>query len=172
MEIERKFLLSSLPYELEKCDCFYLEQAYINVLPVIRVRCKSKVSDIANKKLDNPKYILTIKSSGMLSRQEYEMELAKEEYDTLLAKAEGNIISKYRYIIPLENKLKIELDVFEGKFKGLVMGEIEFPDEETAKKYNLPDYVSKEVTFDKRFHNSNMSRMSDSEISDLLASVN
>lgn len=171
MEIERKFLFKSLPDNLESYDCFYMEQAYISTKPVVRVRTKSKVTDFSNNILENAKYILTIKSSGMLSRQEYEMDITCEEYNNLLSKADGNIISKYRYIIPLENNLKIELDIFRGKFEGLVMGEIEFPDEETAKKYNLPDYVSKEVTFDKRFHNSNMSNMSDTDILDLISFV-
>ena len=48
------------------------------------------------------------------------------------------------------------------------MVEVEFPDEETAKKFTPPPYFGDEVTFDKRFHNSNMSTMSESDISDLI----
>ena len=103
----------------------------------------------------------------MMTRQEYELDIDKAAYENLLKKAEGNIITKNRYIIPLDNSLILELDIFKGIFDGLIMGEIEFPDEETAKKYTPPAYISEEVTYDKRFHNSNMSSMSHEEISDL-----
>ena len=70
----------------------------------------------------------------MMTRQEYELDIDKAAYENLLKKAEGNIITKNRYIIPLDNSLILELDIFKGIFDGLIMGEIEFPDEETAKK--------------------------------------
>jgi len=158
MEIERKFLINKIPFNLNEYECFVLEQAYISTNPVIRVRKKINTDE---------KYILTIKSSGMMTRQEYELDIDKAAYENLLKKAEGNIITKNRYIIPLDNSLILELDIFKGIFDGLIMGEIEFPDEETAKKYTPPAYISEEVTYDKRFHNSNMSSMSHEEISDL-----
>lgn len=158
MEIERKFLINEIPYNLNEYDFYTLEQAYISTNPVIRIRKKINTDE---------KYILTIKSSGMMTRQEYELEIDKTAYDNLLKKAEGNIITKDRYIIPLDNSLVLELDIFKDAFDGLIMGEIEFPDEETAKKYTPPAYVSEEVTYDKRFHNSTMSSMSLKEISEL-----
>ena len=48
------------------------------------------------------------------------------------------------------------------------MGEIEFSSEEYAKKYDPPAFLGKEVTFDKRFHNSSMTKMSSDEISVLI----
>ena len=104
----------------------------------------------------------------MLSRQEFELQLTQEDYQNLLKKAEGNVITKRRYVIPLDNDLTLELDYFKDLFDGLVMGEIEFSDEDEAKKYNLPDFILREVTFDKRYHNSNMSIMPPEEISDLI----
>ena len=163
MEIERKYLTGKLPFSLSDFSYSELQQGYISTVPVIRIR--KKING------DNSRYILTMKSSGMLSRQEFEMDITAEEYHNLLKKVSGNIISKKRYIIPLEDGLKLELDVFEGAFSGLVMGEIEFPDEETADKYTPPAYLDREVTFDKRFHNSSMSNMSPSEISDFIASL-
>ena len=43
-------------------------------------------------------------------------------------KADGNVITKTRYKIPLNQGLTLELDLFEGLFDGLVMGEVEFPE--------------------------------------------
>ncbi|MGN0435239.1 MAG: CYTH domain-containing protein [Wujia sp.] len=165
MEIERKYLLKKIPFQLNDYTSYSMEQAYITTHPVIRVRKKQERKEIA------PKYILTIKSGGMMVRQEYEIELDKEGYESVLKKAEGNIIAKDRYIIPLEDNLKLELDIFKGSFEGLIMGEVEFPNEEAANKFTPPDYISEEVTFDERFTNSTMSRMSDSEISSFIGWV-
>ncbi len=160
MEIERKFLIKENYFTLDNYKYIDIQQAYISTSPVIRVR--KKASD------QKEEYILTVKSKGMLSRQEFELELTRDDYENLLKKAEGNIITKRRYIIPLDNSLTLELDYFSDLFQGLVMGEIEFSSEEAAKKYNLPDFVIREVTFDKNYHNSNMSLMPKEQISDLI----
>lgn len=160
MEIERKFLLNKLPDNLETYEKIDLEQAYISTEPVIRVRKKVSAK--------SEKYILTVKSTGLMSRQEFELDMEEKAYNNLIHKADGNIISKSRYLIPLEKELTLELDIFHGIFDGLVMGEIEFTDEETAKKYTPPEFISEEVTFDTRFHNSTMSSMSKEDISNLM----
>lgn len=165
MEIERKFLPASLPFDLEAYDCVLLEQAYISTSPVIRVRKKSPLTQ-GDQAASS--YILTVKSTGMMARQEFELTLDCQSYDNLLTKAEGNTITKRRYLIPLPDQLTLELDVFEGAFQGLVIGEIEFPDEASAKKYTPPAYLAEEVTYDSRFHNSSMSSMTSQEISDLI----
>ncbi len=162
MEIERKFLIKDNAFDLDSYDYVEIQQAYISTSPVIRVRkrCSSKGKE---------EYILTVKSKGMLSRQEFELSLEPTDYEKLLTKAEGNIITKRRYIIPLEDGLTLELDYFKDLFQSLVMGEIEFKSEEEAKKYNLPEFIVKEVTFDKRYHNSNMSLMPKEDILDLIS---
>ena len=167
MEIERKFLIKNNAFDLEKYDYIEIQQAYISTSPVIRVR-KRCIVTAASAEAKATEYILTVKSKGMLSRQEFELQLTQEDYQNLLKKAEGNVITKRRYVIPLDNGLTLELDYFKDLFDGLVMGEIEFSDEDEAKKYNLPDFILREVTFDKRYHNSNMSIMPPEEISDLI----
>ncbi len=167
MEIERKFLIKNNAFDLEKYDYIEIQQAYISTSPVIRVR-KRCIVTAASDEAKATEYILTVKSKGMLSRQEFELQLTQEDYQNLLKKSEGNVITKRRYIIPLDNGLTLELDYFKDLFEGLVMGEIEFSDEDEAKKYNLPDFILREVTFDKRYHNSNMSIMPPEEISDLI----
>lgn len=163
MEIERKFLLDTLPDNLDRYKCLKMEQAYISTHPVIRIR--QQIND------STAKYFLTVKSTGLMTRQEYELEIDPDEYNNLLTKAEGNIITKNRYIIPLNDSLTLELDVFKDSFAGLVIGEIEFPDEECAKKYTPPAYLSEEVTFDSKFHNSSLSTMAADEISKLIFST-
>lgn len=109
MEIERKFLIKKLPDNLTSYKARKIEQAYLCTDPVVRVR------------RDNDDYYLTYKSKGMIVREEYNLPLTKEAYGHLLAKADGNIITKTRYEIPEKDNLTIELDVFEGKFDGLLL---------------------------------------------------
>lgn len=144
MEIERKFLIGQLP-DLENYKYTDIEQAYILTEPVIRVRKKD--SD----------YILTIKGEGLMAREEHELSLSREAYEKLKNKAEGVVISKRRYYIPYK-KYTIELDVFEGRLKGLVMAEVEFESIAEAESFDVPDWFSEDVTGDNSYHNSNMSK--------------
>ncbi|MGN0466425.1 MAG: CYTH domain-containing protein [Lachnospiraceae bacterium] len=156
MEIERKFLVKQLPDNLENYEARQIEQAYLCTSPVVRIRKKDE------------DYILTYKSSGMLERMEEEMPLTKESYEHLREKADGNIITKIRYLIPEENGLLIELDCFLGVFEGFVMAEVEFESIEQARAYNAPEWFLEEVTYDKNCHNSNLSKMSEQEIGEFL----
>ncbi len=146
MEIERKFLISHLPDNLEEYPFHLIEQAYLCTSPVVRIRRQ------------DDDYILTYKGSGMMSREEYNLPLTPEAYQHLLAKADGAILVKKRYLIPLDQKLKIELDLFEGEWSGLILAEVEFPDEGTARSFTPPNWFTKDVTFDGRYHNSWLSQ--------------
>lgn len=109
-----------------------------------------------------------------MSREEYNLPLTAEAYEHLIEKADGIIITKTRYIIPIDHirfaadyqltenaktwKPIIELDVFQGALSSLIMAEVEFPDEATANAYIPEDWFLLDVTLDKRYHNSNMSK--------------
>lgn len=159
MEIERKFTLKKLPENLSSFPHHEIEQAYLNTSPVIRIR-----------KQDDS-YFLTYKGSGLMSREEYNLPLDEQSYLHLLKKADGNIISKTRYVIPIENpvftkefvplekpRLFIELDVFKPPFAPLTMAEVEFSSTEMAHAFIAPDWFLEDVTQNPDYHNSNMSR--------------
>lgn len=159
MEIEKKYTLKNLPNNLESYPCKFIEQAYLNTSPVVRIR-KSDDS-----------YYLTYKGSGLMAREEYNLPLDKASYQHLLTKADGNIISKKRYIIPLENPqfdssykpfvtptLFIELDVFAPPFAPLIMAEVEFSNVEMANAFIPPAWFDQDVTNNPDYHNSVMSR--------------
>lgn len=147
MEIERKFLIKKLPDNLTSYKARKIEQAYLCTDPVVRVR------------RDNDDYYLTYKSKGMIVREEYNLPLTKEAYGHLLAKADGNIITKTRYEIPEKDNLTIELDVFEGKFDGLLLAEVEFASEEEAIGYIPPEWFGEDVSNSTKYHNSTLSRL-------------
>ena len=149
MEIERKFLVKTIPANLTDYPSSQIEQAYLCTGPVVRIR-----------HLDDH-YILTYKSGGMMARQEVELPLTAQAYQHLLKKADGTIISKKRYKIPLDNSLIIELDIFDGMLQGFIMAEVEFPSVEEANNFLPPEWFDKDVTFLPDFHNSHLSAMNE-----------
>ena len=158
MEIERKFTIKQLPLDLDKYPSRHIEQAYLNASPVVRVR------------KENDQYYLTYKGVGMLAREEHNLPLNKEAYYHLREKADGKIISKRRYLIPLPHpavreglpkppddySLTIELDVFDPPFAPLIMAEVEFGSKEAANAFVPPDWFDEDVTYVEKYHNSFM----------------
>lgn len=146
MEIERKFLIDTLPENLSQYPFRQLEQGYLCTEPVVRIRRE-----------DND-YYLTYKSKGLMVREEYNLPLTKEAYEHLLPKVDGILISKKRYLIPLENTLTIELDIFEGELAPLTLAEVEFDTEEAANTFTPPEWFGEDVTYSTEYHNSTLSR--------------
>ena len=141
MEIERRFLVGELP-DLSNAEAFVIEQFYITVGPVLRLR------------RSNDKYFFTYKSGHGLVRKEEEFEISKEDYDSLSKKTIGNGVFKTRYHIPLSSGYTAELDVYSGRHKGLVVVEVEFPDVEKANEFTPPEWFGKEITGDRRYSNA------------------
>ena len=91
-----------------------------------------------------------------------------DEYYHLREKADGSVISKRRYLIPLQHpgfkegfptppadySLTIELDVFDAPFAPLIMAEVEFGSKEAAEAFVPPAWFDKDVTYCKEYHNS------------------
>ena len=144
MEIERKFTINELP-DLSKYSFHVMEQGYLNTDPVVRVR----------KEDDN--YYLTYKGKGLLAREEYNLPLNEDAYYHLVEKSDGIIIRKKRYLIPYE-KYTIELDIFEEPYENLIIAEVEFESEEEAVRFQPPAWFEEDVTLDRRYHNSNLSK--------------
>jgi CYTH domain-containing protein len=110
--------------------------------------------------MDN-KSFLTVKGVGDMVREEYEIPIYRQAFMSLIASMNGSMIVKNRYVIPPYDEHgcehTIEIDVFHGKLAPLVLAEIEFKDEETAKKFVAPSWFGKEVTYDKAYKNSQLS---------------
>ena len=147
MEIERKYLPLDLPANLNDYKCHKIEQAYLNTAPVVRIR-----------KQDD-EYFLTYKGGGMMAREEYNFPLNEKSYYHLREKADGNIITKTRFLIPLEDGHTAELDIFEGKFAGMLLVEVEFSSIEDANSFVPPKWFGKDVTNDGHYHNSYLSKI-------------
>lgn len=197
IEIEKKFTVSRLPENLESYPRHRIEQAYLNVNPAIRVRREDDIYYMTYKGVSSVetdiRKVIAVSGEGdvpdtgekvpdaaiaPIGKTEYNMPLDSGSYEHLAAKADGNVIRKIRYLIPLNenafsdeylltdpqlrdaienNDIKIELDVFEEPFDGRILAEVEFPNEEAARNYRPADWFDKDVTGDPKYSNSQMS---------------
>ncbi len=101
-------------------------------------------------------YIFCYKGRGRLPREEYNLPLTKEAYETLVRKTEGRVIRKRRYAIPY-GSYTVELDIFQGELEGLCYAEVEFPSEEEALSFQPLDWFSEELTGEKGYSNAELS---------------
>jgi len=144
IEIERKFLIDTNKLPLLK-NGYTIKQGYIQTLDHTTVRVRIRNQDA----------FLTIKGkSAGASRLEFEYPIPLQDANDMLdALCQSSVIEKTRYL--LEHKGHTwEVDVFEGSNKGLVVAEVELDSEGEA--FTLPNWVTKEVTDDVRYFNSNL----------------
>lgn len=149
MEIERKYLIKTLPPDYETYPHEEIEQGYLSTHPVVRIRKSDE------------QYMLTYKGFGLMVREEYNLPLTKEAYEHLRPKADGILIHKIRYKIPYQTKYTIELDLFLDSLAPLILAEVEFETEEEANSFLPPEWFGEDVTFSTDYHNSTLSQKAD-----------
>jgi len=146
MEIERKFLVSSLPpggFEFDDIVQTYVFSGTQG--EEFRVRRKAALC------------YLTIKTDGTIAREEVELEITEADFNRLKAVASGGTVEKRRTKISYGGVV-IELDVFGGKLRGLMLAEVEFADEAVAARFRPPSWFGREVTDDARYKNKNLAK--------------
>ena len=152
MEIERKYLVASLPEDVDNYPHVEIEQGYLSTSPTLRIR---RMGD---------SFILTVKenvrqdSSTAIVNREEEFALAPESYRRLKGKCEGKMVCKTRYRIPLACGLTAELDLFHSVHEGLRLVEVEFPDTAAAEAFVPPTWFGEDVSGDARYRNSYLSQ--------------
>lgn len=146
VEIERKFLVKELP-KLDGLDFAIVNQGYLISSGVGLLRIRTFIGSDNNKK-----GFITVKEKGLLSRNEYEMEIPYEVANNFLERCEKKVCKK-RYFIP-NGETTIELDVFAKNLIGLVIAEVEMKSEK--QEINLPDWFGKEVTSNEKYANINL----------------
>lgn len=166
-EIERKYAVNYIPEDLKITDILDIEQAFIykDAKTVIRVR------KIQNQRLNRIEYIYTVKTKGDMEydkssniAQVYEIEnhIKEEEYNALIKNKISNIIRKTRIVIPIENNLNVEMDVYKDYLEGLITAEVEFPNEDIANTFEKPEWLGEEIGY-KELSNWKLSNMTKEE---------
>jgi adenylate cyclase len=142
-EIERKFLVRKLPDDLATRPSAQISQGYlVSTDDGLQVRLRKS----------DKNYSLTYKRGLGNVREEREVELLAEQFSALWPATEGKRLLKTRYEIPLGD-LVVEIDVYGGRHEGLVVAEVEFDDEESATRFQPPEWLGDDVTGDPRYSN-------------------
>ena len=146
-EIERKFLVKG-EYKSQAVRSFRIVQAYLSSVTdrTVRIRIKGEKAYITIKGKSN--------ESGV-SRYEWEKEIPVNEAEELLLLCEPGAIDKTRYEIPVGKHI-FEVDEFYGDNSGLTLAEVELKDE--AESFVKPEWLGEEVTGDRRYYNSCLTR--------------
>jgi adenylate cyclase len=143
-EIERKFLVD--PEKLPSLENPHvIKQGYVPGCQTGTIRIR----------ISNSNAFLTIKGRATgLTRSEFEYPIPLSDAQQMLEElCNTAIIEKKRYLLPY-GKHTWEIDVFEGNNQGLIVAEIELSDENEI--FSKPEWISKEVSYDTKYRNSNL----------------
>jgi adenylate cyclase len=143
LEIERKFLLKSLPTELQGGTPIL--QGYLAQDEQLEVRIRQYGSD----------YFLTVKEGSGLVRKETEIALSVEQFQALWPSTEGRRLEKVRSLVNC-GALQIEIDRYLGELAPLLVAEVEFASIEESERFTKPDYLGREVTDEEAYKNSSL----------------
>lgn len=143
-EIERKFLVRGDQWRLNAAGTVY-RQGYILTDPqrVVRVRIAGESA------------CLTLKGESQgWTRPEFEYPIPMADAEEILRSlCQGPLIEKTRYRVA-HGDLVWEVDEFAGDNAGLIVAEVELPEENYA--LDLPDWVGLEVSHDSRYFNASL----------------
>jgi adenylate cyclase len=144
LEIERKYLLETMDWKDEFIQSVtHIKQAYLfeDEDKSVRIRIRSD------------KAYMTIKMGKGVTRNEFEYLIPVSDADEMIEKAALLCLEKDRYVVQyLESTW--EIDVFKGKYEGLVLAEIELNNEN--EEFQLPAWIGEEVTNDPTYLNVNL----------------
>jgi adenylate cyclase len=148
-ERERKFLVRKLPANLSRFKHDDIEQGYLAIPRSNRLATEVRI------RRTGAEYMLTVKQGSGESRDETEAPIPAASARHLWPLTAGARVRKVRYKIPYEG-LKIELDVYRGRLRGLAVAEVEFPSAAAMKKFKPPKWFGREVTGSDAYSNSSL----------------
>ncbi|MBI2669991.1 MAG: hypothetical protein HYX20_02530 [Candidatus Yanofskybacteria bacterium] len=165
LEIERRWLLSSLPdfttLKISYDDWADISTVYILADPELEVRIRRR-QDL----LERIKFTAVMKIGRGLTRQETPKLLINETFFNYYFELfnSSHILEEYwKILLQIGKELEIKRLKGPGDLKGLVLAEIEFKSEEIAKQFSEQDFplwlkplIVKEVTNDPRYNGKNL----------------
>ncbi len=150
LEIERKYLLHSVPERAGSAESVDVEQGW---LPGARLQERLR----RTRGADGDSYFRTVKLGEGLTRLEVEEEAPQELFEQLWPLTEGRRVHKRRFTVA-DGGVTWEIDEFLDR--ELVLAEVELPspDAEVAVPEWLAPVVEREVTGDPEYVNVNLAR--------------
>ena len=149
LEIERKFLVTDDSYKAMAFHSDRIAQGYL---------CREG-GNSARVRVRGDKGYITVKGPSKdngLSRFEWEKEIPANEAWELIQLCHGGIIDKTRYLVEYGNHI-FEVDEFHGENSGLVIAEVELGSIDES--FEKAPFLGTEVTGDKRYYNSSLTRI-------------
>ena len=154
-EIERKYLIDrglfsfmNMSDKYRMIEFRFIRQGYLSIDPEIRIRYDYSPN------IDKTNYYLSYKSVGTLSRNEYEVEIGKNDFDYLhsllqdIHKPGTELIYKRYYNYAGAGICNIEFEMSDIDCGRLYYMEIEFPNESDAINFEMPIELRKFIIED------------------------
>lgn len=136
-ELECQFLVKKLPEDIKNHKSVKLVDVYI----------PRKVGHAAVRiRQQGDKFFITKKTMmrSVYEAKEETIEITEEDFNIFKSMQKAELIEKIRYYYPTTQGM-VEIDIFEGKHKGLALAEIEFKSMEELKSSKLPDFCLVEI---------------------------
>lgn len=155
-EVERKFILYSLPPDTDSTSKITYERYFLEIGPQREVRIQRKGDEfyqevkVTNSKLESSKEVAT---------------LTAEEFNKLRQSAIGSITRDSYTLASIKN---VSIKVYHGRLEGLIRAEIEFPSVDAASHFSPPDWFGPEITGSELGRDSKLLKLSDAEFRSLL----
>ena len=137
VEIERKFLLKSIPKAARGAPRTRIRQGYLAHDDFREVRVRHQ----------GDQHFLTMKEGRGLMRREGEIPISGEQFDALWPHTQGRRVEKIRTVVELNGYI-LEIDIYEGELAPLLIGEVEFSSAKESSDFEKPKYFGPEVTDD------------------------
>lgn len=140
-EIERKWLLKTIPDMVLEGSRSEVVTYYLSVEPEVRIR--KRMLEGSN---EYEYFLLDIKSNGTISRDEVTIKLNEAQFDQLAKMVGKDAIIKDYYLLDLPEGYQLELTVVDpGTDAEFIYCEVEFEEEAEAARFILP-FEGEEVT--------------------------
>ena len=159
MEIERKFKVerndSLSKYQSQIKNKYMIKQYYLYISNDFEKRIRMK-KNLNTKEVE---YRYTEKRGKGSTREEKEQRINKADYLKYLSKIKKKKLKpivKERTVYKINNYI-VEVDNYlnnKGKYKNLLVCEVEFKNKEDMKNFQPFNFMSKEITYNKKYKNS------------------
>lgn len=139
IELERTYLLKTIPEDLKDCKHKEVTDIYIPKSlphPTIRIRKNGDRFEMTKKE--------PVKEGDVSKMLEQTIILRENEFNAL-TKLDGKKVSKIRYYYDYKGRT-CEIDVFQGSLLGLMIADFEFETEEDKEAFEMPDFCLVEIT--------------------------
>jgi CHAD domain-containing protein/CYTH domain-containing protein len=157
VEIERKYLLRSLPPKVKRGRLIEIDQGWIPGEKFAERVRRSRVHGSRRASRVRTQYFRTIKLGSGVRRMELEERTTRAIFDAMWPLTAGKRVSKRRYVLR-DAGLKWEVDSFNDR--KLVLAEVELSNEQIVPRLPrwLKPFVVREVTDDPKYVNRNLAR--------------